>query len=118
VHRCDWTATCPEMSRLACHGDEGAVSEITFEVGLPSFIRFLSIRNEHRLTSDQMPRRIFASCRAPGCSETGERLPDAVAAASLRAQERAAAKAPQLQSVIHVAGILPANFTIRYGDLL
>ena len=75
------------------------------------------------LTSDQMPRRIFANCRTPGRPETGERLPDAVAAASLRAQDRAVPKAPHLQSVIHVVGgctrtgVLLANYTTQYGDL-
>ena len=63
-----------------------------------------------------MPGRLIVNCHAPGGSlKTGERLPEALAAASSRAKETAARKAPHLQSVIRVAGggtrigVLPAN---------
>ena len=59
-------------------------------------------QTEHTSTSDEKPRRIVASRRARPVPETGERLPDAVAAEVSPGQDYAVPRALQLQS-IHVA---------------
>ena len=60
------------------------------------------------MNADRHPtkRRVGYSPTAvsTGHPETAERLPDAVVAASLRAQDLGAPKAPHLQSMIDVVG--------------